>query len=40
MAGDWKNHLTDDELSTFSELAGDILVQLGYEKSADWKDWT
>ncbi len=40
VAGDWQNHLSDDELRVFSELAGEALVRLGYETSPDWKDWT
>jgi hypothetical protein len=39
VAGDWINHYSDDEKERFGRLAGDLLVQFGYESSADWKDW-
>lgn len=39
VAGDWRNHYSDDEKRVFSELAGDLLVRLGYEQTADWKAW-
>ncbi|NNE42694.1 MAG: sulfotransferase [Gemmatimonadetes bacterium] len=39
VAGDWRNHYTDDEKQAFSENAGDLLVALGYEQDADWKAW-
>lgn len=35
-AGDWRNHFTDDHSEAFKEVAGDLLVRLGYEKDADW----
>lgn len=37
--GDWLNHFSDDEKREFSELAGEILVDLGYEESPDWRQW-
>lgn len=36
MPGDWVNHLTPEEKRQFKELAGDMLVRLGYEKDLDW----
>jgi hypothetical protein len=39
IAGDWVKSLTDEEKAYFSDKAGDLLVRLGYEESADWHDW-
>jgi hypothetical protein len=39
VAGDWRNVYTDEERREFSELAGDLLVQLGYERDPDWTAW-
>ncbi len=36
VAGDWKNVFTERDKQVFKEEAGDLLVQLGYEKSSDW----
>ncbi len=35
-AGDWVNHFTRENRTQFNEIAGDLLVRLGYEDSADW----
>ena len=40
VVGDWKNSLTDKEIESFSELAGNMLVNLGYETSPSWRDWS
>ena len=34
--GGWREHFTDEHRKLFKEVAGDLLVQLGYEKSNDW----
>lgn len=34
--GGWKDHFTEEHKSLFKEVAGDLLVRLGYEKSNDW----
>ena len=34
--GGWKQHFTDEHKSLFKEVAGDLLVRLGYEKNNDW----
>lgn len=34
--GDWKNYFTKESAKVYYEYAGDILVELGYEKSKDW----
>jgi len=34
--GEWKKHFTDEHKRTFKEVAGDLLVKLGYEKDNDW----
>jgi hypothetical protein len=34
--GGWRNHFTDTHKSLFKDVAGDLLVQLGYEKNNDW----
>lgn len=36
IAGDWKNHFSDEDKRVFKELAGDMLIRLGYEKDLDW----
>ncbi|HEX3130506.1 MAG TPA: sulfotransferase [Thermoanaerobaculia bacterium] len=36
IAGDWKNHFSDEDKQVFKELAGDMLVRLGYEKDLAW----
>ena len=36
VAGDWKNHFGDEEKRVFKEVAGDMLVKLGYENDLDW----
>jgi len=34
--GGWRDHFTDDHKKLFKEVAGDLLVRLGYETSNDW----
>ena len=34
--GDWRNHFTDAHKQVFKEVAGDTLIELGYERSMDW----
>ena len=34
--GDWKNYFTLESANVYNEYAGDILIELGYEKSKDW----
>lgn len=34
--GEWKKHFTDEHKSLFKEVAGDLLVKLGYEKDGNW----
>lgn len=34
--GEWKKHFTDEHKSIFKDVAGDLLVKLGYEKNNDW----
>lgn len=34
--GGWRAHFTDEHKALFNEVAGDLLVRLGYEKSNDW----
>lgn len=34
--GGWKQYFTDEHKSLFKEVAGDLLVRLGYEKNNDW----
>lgn len=36
VAGDWKNHFTEEDKRAFKALAGDMLIQLGYEKDVSW----
>jgi hypothetical protein len=34
--GSWRNNFTANNVAVFKQTAGDILVQLGYEKDMDW----
>ncbi|MCI0552908.1 MAG: sulfotransferase domain-containing protein [Anaerolineae bacterium] len=34
--GEWKKYFTDDHKRTFKNVAGDLLIRLGYEKNNDW----
>jgi len=34
--GGWKEHFTEEHKKLFKEVAGDLLVRLGYEKGNDW----
>jgi hypothetical protein len=36
IAGDWRNGFTERDKEIFKEEAGDLLVELGYEKNHDW----
>jgi hypothetical protein len=36
IAGDWKNAFTEQDKQDFKAVAGDLLVELGYEKDNDW----
>ena len=36
IAGDWTNHFSPADKDVFKELAGDMLVDLGYEKDLNW----
>jgi hypothetical protein len=36
MIGDWRNHFTPEHTRAFKRVAGDLLMQLGYEASLDW----
>jgi hypothetical protein len=34
--GSWHEHFTEDHKNLFKDVAGDLLVKLGYEKNNDW----
>lgn len=36
ISGDWKNVFTERDKQIFKEIAGDALIEVGYEKNADW----
>ena len=36
VAGDWKNHFTENHKAAFKNHAGEVLIKLGYEKGPDW----
>ncbi len=36
IAGDWKNVFTEQEKQDFKAVAGDLLIELGYEENNDW----
>ena len=35
-SGGWREHFTDEHKTLFKDIAGDLLVRLGYEKNNDW----
>lgn len=34
--GDWRNYFTPEHKRAFKEVAGQLLIELGYEKDLDW----
>ncbi|NOY98958.1 MAG: sulfotransferase domain-containing protein, partial [Chloroflexi bacterium] len=34
--GEWKKYFTDEHKRIFKDVAGDLLIRLGYEKDNDW----
>ncbi len=34
--GAWREHFTEEHKRLFKDLAGDVLIRLGYEKNNDW----
>ncbi|MBM3178891.1 MAG: sulfotransferase domain-containing protein [Chloroflexi bacterium] len=34
--GEWRKYFTDEHKKIFKDVAGDLLVRLGYEKENDW----
>ena len=34
--GEWKKHFTQEHKKIFREVAGELLVRLGYEEDSDW----
>jgi len=34
--GGWREHFTDEHKTLFKDVAGDLVVRLGYEKTNDW----
>jgi hypothetical protein len=34
--GGWREHFTEEHKQLFKDVAGDVLVRLGYEKDNDW----
>lgn len=34
--GEWRKYFTDEHKRLFKEVAGDLLIQLGYEQDNDW----
>ena len=34
--GEWKKHFKEEHKKIFKDVAGDLLVKLGYEKNNDW----
>ncbi|MEW5941370.1 MAG: sulfotransferase domain-containing protein, partial [Chloroflexota bacterium] len=34
--GEWKKHFTEEHKSVFKEVAGELLMKLGYESNIDW----
>ncbi len=38
VVGDWRNHFSREAAERFRDLAGDVLVDLGYERDDSWVD--
>jgi hypothetical protein len=36
VAGDWRGVFTERDKEVFKEAAGELLIQLGYERDDDW----
>jgi hypothetical protein len=36
LIGDWKNHFTPEHKAALKEVAGQLLIDLGYETTLDW----
>lgn len=36
VAGDWRRHFDKDHIRDFKEMAGEVLILLGYERNLDW----
>jgi hypothetical protein len=36
MVGDWKNHFSPEHKKVFKDMAGHLLIDLGYEKNLEW----
>lgn len=36
IAGDWRNYLKDEHIARFKEIAGQHLIDLGYEQDFNW----
>lgn len=34
--GEWKKHFAEEHKKLFKDVAGDLLIRLGYEKNNDW----
>jgi hypothetical protein len=34
--GEWKKYFTDEHKQLFKDVAGDLLIRLGYEQSNAW----
>jgi len=34
--GEWKRHFTDEHKHIFKDIAGDLLIRLGFETNLDW----
>ena len=34
--GEWKRHFTEDHKKIFKDVAGDLLIRLGFETNLDW----
>ena len=36
VVGDWQNHFAEEHKTAFKEIAGQVLIDLGYEQDLDW----
>jgi hypothetical protein len=36
VAGDWRNHFSEKNVAAFKSIAGNVLIELGYERDQKW----
>ena len=36
IVGDWKNHFSEEHISRYKKIAGDVLIEWKYEENCEW----